>query len=114
MLIESLSDTSALDAKIEKSIQEMSNTSALNQMHVQNNIMTARNKEEFDRRHDELVRQYESQKAVYEKLIQKKSDRQNKVKKLQQLVLQLEKVDTPIDKFTVQRLKHKINIQPLQ
>lgn len=98
-LIESLSDTSALDAKIEKAIQEMSNTSALNQMHIQNNIVTARNKEEFDRRHDELVRQYESQKVVYEKLMQKKSDRQNKVKQLQQLVLQLEKADTPIDTF---------------
>lgn len=98
-LIESLSDTSALDAKIEKAIQEMSNTSALNQMHIQNNIVTARNKEEFDRRHDELVRQYESQKVIYEKLMQKKSDRQNKVKQLQQLVLQLEKADSPIDTF---------------
>lgn len=99
VLIESLSDPSALDAKIEKAIQEMSNTSALNQMHIQNNIVTARNKEEFDKRHDELVRQYESQKAVYEKLMQKKSDRQNKVKQLQQLVLQLEKADSPIDTF---------------
>lgn len=77
----------------------MSNTSALNQMHIQNNIVTARNKEEFDRRHDELVRQYESQKVIYEKLMQKKSDRQNKVKQLQQLVLQLEKADSPIDTF---------------
>lgn len=99
MLIESLSDTSALDVKIEKVIQEMSNTSALNQMHIQNNIVTARNKEEFDRRHDELVRQYESQKAVYEKMMQKKIDRQNKIKQLQQLVLQLEKADSPIDTF---------------
>lgn len=99
VLIESLSDTSALDVKIEKVIQEMSNTSALNQMHIQNNIVTARNKEEFDKRHDELVRQYESQKIIYEKLMQKKSDRQNKVKQLQQLVLQLEKTDTPIDTF---------------
>lgn len=72
MLIESLFDTSALDAKIEKSTQEMSNTSALNQMHIQNNIVTARNKESFDRRHDELVQHYENQKAVYEKLMQKK------------------------------------------
>ena len=98
-LIESISDTYALDAKIEKAIQEMSNTSALNQMHIQNNIVTARNKEEFDKRHDELVRQYENQKAVYEKLMQKKNDRQNKVKQLQQLVLQLEKADTPIHTF---------------
>ena len=99
MLIESLFDTSALDAKIEKSTQEMSNTSALNQMHIQNNIVTARNKESFDRRHDELVQHYENQKAVYEKLMQKKSERQNKVKQLHQLVLQLEKVDSPIDTF---------------
>ena len=86
MLIESISDTSALNTKIEKTIQEMSNTSALNQMHIQNNIVTARNKEEFDRRHDELVQQYESQKTIYEKLMQKKSNQQNKVKQLQQLV----------------------------
>ena len=99
MLIESLSDTSVLDAKIEKAIQEMSNTSALNQMHIQNNIVTARNKEEFDKRHDELVQQYENQKAVYERLMQKKSDQQNKVKQFQQLVLQFEKADTPIDTF---------------
>lgn len=99
MLIESISDTSALNTKIEKTIQEMSNTSALNQMHIQNNIVTARNKEEFDRRHDELVQQYESQKTIYEKLMQKKSNQQNKVKQLQQLVLHLEKADTPIDTF---------------
>ena len=98
MLIESISDTSALNTKIEKTIQEMSNTSALNQMHIQNNIVTARNKEEFDRRHDELVQQYESQKTIYEKLMQKKSNQQNKVKQLQ-LVLHLEKADTPIDTF---------------
>lgn len=99
LLIESISDTSALNTKIEKTIQEMSNTSALNQMHIQNNIVTARNKEEFDRRHDELVQQYESQKIIYEKLMQKKSNQQNKVKQLQQLVLHLEKADTPIDTF---------------
>lgn len=99
ILIESLFDTSALDTKIEKSIQEMENTAALNQMHIQNNIVTAKNKEEFDKRHDELVQQYESQKAVYEKLMQKKSDRQSKIKQLQQFVLQLEKSDSPIDTF---------------
>ena len=99
ILIESLSDTSALDTKIEKSIQKMENTAALNQMHIQNNIVTAKNKEEFDKRHDELVQQYESQKAVYEKLMQKKSARQNKIKQLQQLVLQLVKADSPIDTF---------------
>lgn len=73
ILIDSLSDTSALDTKIEKTIQEMSNTSALNQMHIQNNVVTARHKEEFDKRYDELVQQYESQKAVYENLMQKKN-----------------------------------------
>lgn len=99
ILIESLSDTSALDTKIEKAIQEMENTAALNQMHIQNNIVTAKNKEEFDKRHDELVQQYESQKAVYEKLMQKKIYCQNKIKQLQQLVLQLEKADAPIDTF---------------
>ena len=108
ILIESLSDTSALDAKIEKVIQEMSNTSALNQMHIQNNIVTARNKEEFDKRHDELVRQSESQKVVYKKLMQKKSDQQNKVKQLQQLVLQLEKADSPIDTFDENRWRTMI------
>lgn len=99
ILIENLSDTSALDTKIEKAIQEMENTATLNQMHIHNNIVTAKNKETFDKRHDELVQQYESQKAVYEKLMQKKSDRQNKIKQLQQLVLQLEKADAPIDTF---------------
>ncbi len=39
------------------------------------------------------------QKAVYEKLLQKKDDQQNKIKQLQQLVLQLEKADSPIDTF---------------
>ncbi|MDE6021203.1 MAG: recombinase family protein, partial [Ruminococcus sp.] len=99
ILIDSLSDTSALDTKIEKTIQEMSNTSALNQMHIQNNVVTARHKEEFDKRHDELVQQYESQKAVYETLMQKKNDRQNKIEHLQQFVFQLEKSDSPIDTF---------------
>ena len=99
LLIENLSDTYALDTKIEKAIQEMENTATLNQMHIQNNVVTAKNKEEFDRHHDELVQQYESQKAVYEKLMQKKDDRQNKVKQLQQLVLQLDKAEYPIDSF---------------
>ncbi len=99
ILIENLFDTSALDTKIEKAIQEMENTATLNQMHIQNNIVTAKNKEEFDKRHDELVQQYENQKSVYDKLIQKKIDRQNKIKQLQQLVFQLEKADNPIDTF---------------
>ncbi len=98
-LIENLSDASALDTKIEKAIQDMENTAMLNQMHIQNNIVTAKNKDAFDKRHDELVQQYESQKAVYDKLMQKKDDRQNKVKQLQQLILQLDKTDYPVDSF---------------
>lgn len=99
LLIDNLSDTSALDTKIEKAIQDMENTAMLNQMHIQNNIVTAKNKDAFDKRHDELVQQYESQKAVYDKLMQKKDDRQNKVKQLQQLILQLDKTDYPVDSF---------------
>lgn len=99
LLIENLSDTSALDTKIEKSIQEMEHTAALNQTHIQNNVVTAKNKDKFDKRHDELVQQYENQKAAYDKLMQKKDDRQNKIKQLQQLILQLEKANSPIDAF---------------
>ncbi|MDE6019878.1 MAG: recombinase family protein, partial [Ruminococcus sp.] len=36
---------------------------------------------------------------VYENLMQKKIDRQNKIKHLQQFVFQLEKSDSPIDTF---------------
>ncbi|MCM1006371.1 MAG: hypothetical protein NC485_00290 [Ruminococcus flavefaciens] len=61
--------------------------------------MTAKNKDAFDKRHDELVQQYENQKAVYDKLMQKKDDRQNKIKQLQQLILQLDKTDYPVDSF---------------
>lgn len=99
LLIDNLSDASALDTKIEKAIQDMENTAMLNQMHIQNNIVTAKNKDAFDKRHDELVQQYESQKAVYDKLMQKKDDRQNKIKQLQQLILQLDKTDYPVDSF---------------
>lgn len=99
LLIDNLSDASALDTKIEKAIQDMENTAMLNQIHIQNNIVTAKNKDAFDKRHDELVQQYESQKAVYDKLMQKKDDRQNKIKQLQQLILQLEKTDSPVDSF---------------
>jgi len=99
LLIDNLSDASALDTKIEKAIQDMENTAMLNQMHIQNNIVTAKNKDAFDKRHDELIQQYESQKAVYDKLMQKKDDRQNKIKQLQQLILQLDKTDYPVDSF---------------
>lgn len=99
LLIDNLSDASTLDTKIEKAIQDMENTAMLNQMHIQNNIVTAKNKDAFDKRHDELVRQYESQKVVYDKLMQKKIDRQNKIKQLQQLVLQLDKAEYPVDSF---------------
>lgn len=92
ILIESLSDTSALDTKIEKAIQEMENTATLNQIHIQNNVMTARNKEEFDRRHDELVQQYENQKAVYEKLMQKKATGRIKSNNFSSLFFSLKKL----------------------
>jgi hypothetical protein len=42
---------------------------------------------------------YESKKAIYDKLMQKKNDRLNKIKQLRQIIIQLTETDTPVDTF---------------
>jgi hypothetical protein len=99
VLIETLSDNSDIDAKIESTLQKMSEIAHLNEIHIQNNVITAKNKDDFDKRHEELAQMYESKKAIYDKLMQKKNDRLNKIKQLRQIIIQLTETDTPVDTF---------------
>jgi hypothetical protein len=99
VLIETLSDNSDIDAKIESTLQKMSEIANLNEIHIQNNVITAKNKDDFDKRHEELAQMYESKKAIYDKLMQKKNDRLNKIKQLRQIIIQLTETDTPVDTF---------------
>jgi hypothetical protein len=62
-------------------------------------VITAKNKDDFDKRHEELAQMYESKKAIYDKLMQKKNDRLNKIKQLRQIIIQLTETDTPVDTF---------------
>jgi hypothetical protein len=99
VLIETLSDNSDIDAKIESTLQKMSEIAHLNEIHIQNNVITAKNKDDFDKRHEELAQIYESKKAIYDKLMQKKNDRLNKIKQLRQIIIQLTETNTPVDTF---------------
>lgn len=106
-VISALSDFRSLDEKLTIAIEEMNYVTELHRLHVKNNRITAQNLEEYDKRSDELQKEYETKKAVYDKLLLKKNSRMNKIKALESLIVLLNQTDSPISEFD-ENLWHSI------
>lgn len=67
MLLEDLSDTSALDTKIEMLTMELNDIGTLIREHIQKNAESVQNQDSYNLRYDELTEQYERKKGLLQK-----------------------------------------------
>ncbi len=99
MLLEDLSDTSALDTKIEMLTMELNDIGTLIREHIQKNAESVQNQDSYNLRYDELTEQYERKKGLLQKMQQKRIEHQSRIESMASFLRTLEKTNEPIDYF---------------
>ena len=98
-LIDTISDTSAIDKKIEKLSQELSVIENMNRELVIELAQSAKPLDDYDERRNELTKEYDEKFGKFQKLEQKRVDQLNRAETLQNMVHQLSETKSIIDAF---------------
>ncbi len=98
-LIDTISDTSAIDKKIEKFSQELSVIENANRELVLKFAQSPKRPTDYDERRDVLSKEYDEKFSRVQKLEQKRTDQLNRADTLQSMVQQLSETKTIIDTF---------------
>lgn len=98
-LIDTLSNTSAIDKKIEKLSQELSVIENTNRELVLKFAQSPKRPADYDERRDALSKEYYEKFRKFQKLEQKRTDQLNRAETLQSMVQQLSETKTIIDTF---------------
>ncbi len=98
-LINTISDTSAIDKKIEKLTQELSVIEDMNRELVIELAQSEKPPEDYDERRDDLTKEYDEKFGKFHKLEQKRVDQLNRAEALQNMIQQLSGTKSAIDTF---------------
>lgn len=98
-LIDTISDTSAIDKKIEKFSQELSVIENANRELVLKFAQSPKRPNDYDERRDALTKEYDEKFRKFQKLEQKRTDQLNRAETLQNMIQQLSETKTIIDTF---------------
>ena len=99
MLIEELTDTSAIDTEIEKLTKELSELSNQIREHIQKNAESELNQVEYNKTYDELTKLFSEKKNAYQNLKQKRTQQQGRAEIMTAFIKGLEERTEPIDYF---------------
>ena len=91
-----LTDTSAIDADIERLTGELEQISVQVATMVRDNARTAQDQEEYARRYDELAKRYESVKAAYDKASEVRAYKNSQALKMAVFIAKIENVERTI------------------
>ena len=98
-LIEELTDTSAIDAKIERLTMELNDLGSQIREHIQKNAELELNQGEYNKVYDELTKLFSEKKSTYQKLKQKRTQQQGRAEVMTAFIKGLEERIEPIDFF---------------
>lgn len=98
-LIESLSNTLALDKKIEKLTQELSVIENTNRAMVLEFAQSPKRPTDYDERHEAMTKEYTEKFSKLQKLEQKRTDQLTRAETLQNMVHRLSETTDVIDTF---------------
>jgi len=98
-LIDTISDTSAIDKKLEKLSQELSVIESANRELILKFAQSPKRPADYDERRDALTKEYNEKFGKFQKLEQKRTDQLNRAEALQNMVQQLSETKTIIDTF---------------
>ena len=98
-LINTVSDTSAIDKKMEKLTQELSLIESQNRAMVLEFAQSPKRPEDYDERHDAMTKEYDEKFRKFQKLEQKCTDQLNRAETLQNMVHRLFETTDMIDTF---------------
>ena len=98
-LINTVSDTSAIDKKMEKLTQELSLIESQNRAMVLEFAQSPKRPEDYDERHDAMTKEYDEKFRKFQKLEQKRTDQLNRAETLQNMVHRLFETTDMIDTF---------------
>ena len=97
MLIDELTDTSVIDAKMERLTMELNDLSGQIREYIQKNAESELNQEEYNMVYDELTELFSEKKNIYQKLKQKRTQQQGRAEVMTLFIKGLEKRTEPID-----------------
>lgn len=99
LLVADLSDTSSLDAKIEKVMLEMNDIAVLTKEHIQRNAELPQQQDDYNARYEELDRAFEEKQETLRKLQIRKAERISRTDTLNSFLVALEGAEQPLDYF---------------
>ena len=99
MLIDELTDTSAIDAKMERLTMELNDLGVQIREHIQKNAESELNQEEYNRVYDKLTELFSEKKNTYQKLKQKRTQQQGRAEVITSFINALEEHTEPLDYF---------------
>ena len=99
MLIEELTDTSAIDTEIEKLTKELSKLSNQIREHIQKNAESELNQCVYNKTYDELTEMFSKKKNTHQKLKQKRSYQQGRAEVMTAFIRGLDERTEPINYF---------------
>lgn len=99
MLIDELSDTSAIDAKIEKMLAELNDISQQIREHIQKNATEAQNQDDYHQTYHTLEEQYQKKtKAIYKEK-KRLLEQQNKMETMSAFIRTIESTEETLPYF---------------
>lgn len=98
-LIDTISDTSAIDKKIEKLTQELLVIENTNRAMVLEFALSTKRPKDYDERHEAMTKEYTDKFSKLQKLEQKRTDQLNRAEILQNMVHRLSETTDMIDAF---------------
>ena len=99
MMIDELTDTSAIDAKMERLTMELNDLGVQIREHIQKNAESELNQEEYNRVYDKLTELFSEKKLAYQKLKQKRTQQQGRAEVMASFINALEECTETIDYF---------------
>ena len=99
MLIDELTDTSAIDAKMERLTMELIDLGVQIREHIQKNAESELNQEEYNRGYDKLTELFSEKKNTYQKLKQKRTQQLGRAEVITSFINALEEHTEPLDYF---------------
>ena len=99
MLIDELTDTSAIDAKMERLTMELNDLGVQILEHIQKNAESELNQGEYNMVYDKLTKLFSEKKSAYQKLKQKRTQQQGRAEVITSFINALEERTEPLDYF---------------
>lgn len=99
LLLDELSDTSELDAKLDRLAAELNDINVQIQEHIQQNATEAQNQDEYTEKYNKLTEQYQRKVKAINKAKQQIAEQKSRTETMSDFLKEIEKATEPLSHF---------------